>query len=96
LVEGDEEIGRVRPLREGEVFGVVISMMGGSRVLVDCADGKERLCRIPGKIKRNIWVKEGDYVAIQPWEVEGDKKGDIAWRYTRLQADWLKRKGLLK
>ena len=94
--EGEEEIGKVRIPKEGEVVGVVISMMGGSRVLVECNDGKERLCRIPGKIKRNIWVKSGDYVIVQPWEVESEKKGDIAWRYTRYQAEWLKRKGLLK
>jgi translation initiation factor 1A len=92
----EEEMGKVRIPKEEEVVGVVISMMGGSRVLVECSDGKERLCRIPGKIKRNIWVKSGDYVIVQPWEVESDKKGDIVWRYTRYQAEWLKRKGLLK
>jgi translation initiation factor 1A len=92
----EEEMGKVRIPKEEEVVGVVISMMGGSRVLVECSDEKERLCRIPGKIKRNIWVKSGDYVIVQPWEVESDKKGDIVWRYTRYQAEWLKRKGLLK
>lgn len=79
-----------------EVLGIAIGLMGGSRVLVSCKDGKERLCRIPGKIKRHIWVREEDIVIVKPWEVEGDKKADIVWRYTRVQADFLKRKGLLK
>jgi translation initiation factor 1A len=91
-----EVIGRLRLPRKGEVLGVVISMMGASRLLVDCIDEKERMCRIPGKIKRRIWVKDGDVVLIKPWVVESDKKGDLVWRYTRLQADWLRRQGHMK
>ncbi|QLJ52919.1 MAG: translation initiation factor eIF-1A [Candidatus Fermentimicrarchaeum limneticum] len=92
----EEPFARVRLPRKGEILGVVIGMMGGSRMLVDCLDGKERMCRVPGKIKRFIWVKDGDAVLIKPWAIEADKKGDIAWRYTRLQADWLRREGYLK
>jgi translation initiation factor 1A len=94
--EEQEVIGRLRLPRKGEVLGVVISMMGASRLLVDCIDEKERMCRIPGKIKRRIWVKDGDVVLIKPWVVESDKKGDLVWRYTRLQADWLRRAGHMK
>ncbi|MFH0835314.1 MAG: translation initiation factor eIF-1A [Candidatus Micrarchaeota archaeon] len=89
-----EEI-RLRMPRKGEIFGVVAQLMGGARMIVQCADGKERLCRVPGKIKRQIWVKEGDIVLIMPWSVEGDAKADIAYRYTRVQVDALRRKGLL-
>lgn len=91
-----EPFARVRLPRKGEVLGVVIGMMGASRMLVDCIDGKERLVRIPGKIKRTIWVKSGDVVLAKPWEIESDKKADLVWRYTRLQADWLRREGYLK
>ena len=94
---GEEEIiARMRLPRKGEVLGMVIGMMGASRMLVDCVDGKERLCRIPGKIKRRIWVKDGDVVLIKPWEIESDKKCDLVWRYTRLQADGLRREGYMK
>ncbi|MCX6776699.1 MAG: translation initiation factor eIF-1A [Candidatus Micrarchaeota archaeon] len=97
MVEEEQEvIGRLRLPRKGEVLGVVISMMGASRLLVDCIDEKERMCRIPGKIKRRIWVKDGDVVLIKPWVVESDKKGDLVWRYTRLQADCLRRAGHMK
>ncbi|NYZ76204.1 translation initiation factor eIF-1A [Candidatus Micrarchaeota archaeon] len=91
-----EPFARVRLPRKGEVLGVVISMMGASRMLVDCIDGKERMVRIPGRIKRTIWVKSGDVVLAKPWEIEADKKADLVWRYTRLQADWLRREGHLK
>ena len=79
--------------REGEVLGVVISTLGGSRMRVACKDGKERICRIPGKLRNRIWVKENDVVIVKPWEIEGDSKGDIIWRYYPLQARILREKG---
>jgi len=64
-------------------------------MLVRCADNKIRLCRIPGKIRRRIWVKEGDVVIVKPWTVQSDEKGDIVWRYTKTQVDRLQSMGLL-
>ena len=93
---GEEQFERVRVPRKDEILGRVTGLMGASRLRVSCLDGKERLCRIPGKIRRHIWVKEDDIVIIMPWLIEGDKRADLVWRYTRLQADWLKRKGYLK
>jgi len=89
---------RVRTPREseGEMFGIVEGLMGASRLMIKCADGKERLIRIPGKIRRNIWVKTGDVIILKPWSIEPDKKGDLVWRYTKLQAEWLRRKGILR
>jgi len=84
---------RIRMPREGEVLGIVIALVGGSRMKVACKDGKERTCRIPGKFKNRVWVRDGDVVIVKPWEIEGDKKGDIIWRYYPLQARILKEKG---
>ena len=82
--------------RQGEIMGIVVEMKGGSRMIVDCEDGKERMCRIPGKIRRKVWIKEGDYVLIIPWSVQGDEKADIEYRYTAMQAEQLRRKGIIK
>lgn len=92
--EGFEE--RLRTPRKGELFGVVVSLQGGARMLVQCEDGKERLCRVPGSIKRYVWVKEGDVVLLEPWTVQGDEKADISYRYTRLQVEKLRQRGILK
>ncbi|MCX6772217.1 MAG: translation initiation factor IF-1A [Candidatus Micrarchaeota archaeon] len=67
--------------------------LGGGRLSVQCKDGKERICRIPGKIRRNIWVRDNDIVIIVPWQIGGDKKGDVVWRYNKMQAEWLRRQG---
>jgi translation initiation factor 1A len=89
----EEERKRLRFPKEAEVLGIVIALTGGSRMRVACKDGKERMCRIPGKLKNKIWVKEGDVVIVRPWEIEGDKKGDVIWRYFPLQARILKEEG---
>lgn len=80
---------------EGELLGIVSGLMGGSRMKVACKDGKERMCRIPGRMKNTIWVKEGDVVILKPWAIEGDTKGDIVWRYNPLQARILKERGYI-
>jgi len=97
LVEEQQpEFVRVRLPHSGEIFGIVTEMHGGARMMVQCVDGKTRLCRVPGKIKRKIWVKVGDVVLVTPWSIEPETKGDITYRYTRLQADELRRRGILK
>lgn len=87
---------RVPHTDEGEMFGLVESMYGGSRLQVKCQDGKERIVRIPGKIRRNIWVRAGDVVILVPWKIDPDHRADLAWRYTRVQADMLRHRGILK
>ena len=80
---------------QGEILGVVVKLLGFDRILVKCQDGSERLCRIRGKMKRRVWIREGDIVIVSPWEFQSDKRGDVVWRYTHSQAETLRRKGIL-
>ncbi len=93
---GEQQIIRVRVPRDSQVLGEVEQMLGNRRMLVRCTDNHTRLCRIPGKIRKRIWIKEGSIVLIEPWDVQSDEKGDILWRYNKGQVGWLKRKGFLK
>ncbi len=86
---------RVRTPRNGELLGEITALLGASRFKVSCKDGKERVCRIPGKFRRRLRLSAGDWVLITPWDIEPDTKGDIAWIYTRTQAQWLKNKGFI-
>ncbi len=81
--------------REGEVLGIVTKLLGFDRIMVKCQDGAERLCRIRGKMKRRVWIREGDIVIVAPWDFQTDTRGDVTWRYTHAQAENLRRKGLL-
>lgn len=90
------EIKRTKLPKDREVIGIVEKRLGGSRMYVRCLDGKTRVCRIPGRMKRTLWVREGDFVVVEPWELGGDQKGDIVFKYRPTQVDFLRRKGLLK
>ncbi len=90
-----EEIIRVRTPKNNEVLGLLEARLGGSRCKVRCFDGKTRNCRIPGRLKRKLWVREGDIVLVEPWELGGDEKGDIIYKYRPNQVAWLKKNGFL-
>ncbi|RLI47001.1 translation initiation factor eIF-1A [Candidatus Bathyarchaeota archaeon] len=78
-----------------DVLGIAVKLLGFDRVLVKCQDGHERLCRIRGKMKRRVWIRQGDIVLVSPWDFQSDKRGDVIWRYKRNQAEWLRKKGYL-
>ncbi|MEM4625532.1 MAG: translation initiation factor eIF-1A [Candidatus Pacearchaeota archaeon] len=86
---------RVRLPRKKELIGVVDQRVGGSRMIVKCSDGKSRNCRIPGRLKRSLWIREGDYVIIEPWEFD-DSKGDILFKYNPSEVTFLKQRGYLE
>jgi len=54
-----------------------------------------RIARIPGKIKKKVWIREGDVVIVVPWHFQNEK-ADIVWKYNPPQVNWLERKGFLK
>ncbi len=95
-VLSEEELKELILPGEGQLLGVVVKMLGFDRLIVRCTDGKERLCRISGKLKRRVWIREGDVVLVSPWEFQSESKADIVWRYTASQVDWLKKNGYLK
>lgn len=74
-----------------EMFAVAEQLLGASKIKIMCEDGKSRLGRIRGKLKKRMWMREGDLLIIRPWEFQ-DEKADIIYRYTRTQASYLSRK----
>ena len=77
-----------------EMFALASQILGGRRVTVLCADGETRMARIPGKMRRRQWVREGDLIIVWPWDFQ-DSKADVKHRYTKTQALYLSRKGAL-
>ncbi|HIE13768.1 TPA: translation initiation factor eIF-1A [Candidatus Bathyarchaeota archaeon] len=94
-VISEQELDEMILPSKNDVLGVVVKMLGYDRFLVKCQDGKERICRIRGKMKRRVWIRVDDVVLVSPWEFQYDTRGDIFWRYTRSQAELLRKKGLL-
>ena len=77
---------------KGEMFAVAETFQGGSRLQLICEDGKRRMGRIPGKLRRRMWVRENDLLIVVPWSFQ-DTKADVKFRYTPTQTSNLKRKG---
>ena len=94
--EINQQIMRIKLPRGKQTFGILEQRLCASRTKVRCLDGKTRICRIPGRLKRRLWVRQGDLVIVEPWEFGGDEKGDIIYKYRPVQVSWLRRKGYLK
>jgi translation initiation factor 1A len=79
---------------KGEMFAIAEQLMGGSRLKIICEDGKSRMARIPGKMKKRRWIRTGDLLIIKPWEFQ-DEKADVVRRYTKTESSNLSRRGVI-
>ena len=70
---------------ENDVLGVVLKHFGNDRFQIKCQDGKVRVSRIRGKMKRRTWIREGDIVLVSPWDSQSEERGEIFHRYTENQ-----------
>ena len=90
------QVTRVRTPRNNEVIGIVEQRVGANRMIVKCFDENERNCRIPGSLRRRLWIRPGDTVIVKPWEFDSDKRGDVLFKYTPAAIEWLKRNNFIK
>ncbi len=81
--------------QNGEVVGRVQKLVGATRFLVDCSDGNQRLCIIPGRLRRRFWIRENDVVLVRPWTVQANERGDIVWRYSIMDINKLKNMNMI-
>jgi translation initiation factor 1A len=100
---GRPAAGSTEPMRvrtpnknEGEMFGIIIQMLGFDRVRVRCEDGNIRVGRIPGRMKKRVWMRVGDTVLLAPWDFQTDEKCDVVYRYRGNELEWLEKRGILK
>ena len=91
----EEKVTRVKIPRGEEVLGIIEQRLGGNKMMVKCLDGKSRNCRVPGRLKRKLWLRPNDIVLIEPWELDKNK-GDVIFKYRDNQIEWLKKNGYLK
>src|SRR5271157_2520430 len=75
-----------------DLIATVEKMLGNDRMALRLPNGKAMIGRIIGKMRKRVWIREGDVVLVSPWEFESDK-GDVFYRYTRDQVKILKNKG---
>ena len=94
---GTEETRKEPPLpneQEGTILCVVVRVLGADHLLIRCQDGVERKARIPGSLRRRMWMREGDIVLAAPWDFKPDR-ADVIYRYTKEEVRRLAEKGII-
>ena len=79
---------------EGTILCVVQDIIGGGFLEVLCDDGETYKAWIPGKMRRRVWMREGDVILFLPWGTP-DKKGEVVYRYDKSEVKTLLDKGIL-
>jgi len=95
MAEEQEEKLRLPKKDQNELLAIVLQRYGSDIILTLAEDGVERKTRIPGKMRKRVWIREGDIVIIKLWDFQ-PSKADVIWRYLSHQVEKLKRMGLLK
>lgn len=85
---------RVKLPRGEEILGIIEDRLGGNKMSVHCLDGVSRICRVPGRLRRKLWLRRNDVIIVVPWELD-KSKGDVLFKYRPNQIQWLKQKGYL-
>jgi translation initiation factor 1A len=79
---------------DGQEYAQVLRMLGNGRLEAQCIDGVKRLCHIRGKMRKKVWVNQGDIVLVGLRDYQ-DAKGDVILKYMADEARSLKQYGEL-
>lgn len=69
-------------------------MLGNGRLEALCFDGEKRLAHIRGKLRKKVWINQGDIILLSLREYQ-DEKGDVILKYSADEARSLKAYGEL-
>ena len=90
----NQNTNRFKAPKGDQFIGIVEKRLGGSRMNVRGVDGREVLARVPGRAKKFLWIREGDIVLLEPWELD-KTKADLFYKYKPNEVKALEKKGLL-
>merc|ERR1712029_224460 len=79
---------------DGQEYAQVIKMLGNGRLEATCFDGEKRLCHIRGKMRKKVWINQGDIILLSLRDFQDDK-ADVIQKYTPDEARNLKSYGEL-
>jgi translation initiation factor 1A len=71
-VINEENVENVLLSSKNDALGTAVRMLDFDRILLKCQDGKERLCRVRGKLKRSVWIRDEDVVLVSPWDLQSE------------------------
>jgi len=77
---------------DGQEYAQVIKMLGNGRLEAVCFDGTKRLCHIRGKLRKKVWINQGDIILVGLRDYQ-DGKADVIMKYFPEEARLLKSYG---
>ena len=63
--ENDNEKRELVFKEDGQEYAQVIKMLGNGRLEAKCFDGPLRLAHIRGKLRKKVWINQGDIILLQ-------------------------------
>ncbi|GAA93780.1 hypothetical protein E5Q_00426 [Mixia osmundae IAM 14324] len=79
---------------DGQEYAQVTKMLGNGRLEAQCFDGEKRLAHIRGKMRKKVWINQGDIILISLRDFQDDK-ADVIQKYSPDEARNLKAYGEL-
>nr|KAG5709887.1 hypothetical protein BaRGS_029929 [Batillaria attramentaria] len=92
--ENDKEKRELVFKEDGQEYAQVTKMLGNGRLHALCFDGVQRLCNIRGKLRKKVWINNGDIILVGLRDYQ-DSKADVLLKYTADEARNLKAYGEL-
>ena len=80
---------------DGQTYAIVKKRDGGSRLSVECSDGKIRSGIIPGKFRKRLWMYPGDVILVSLNINASDNSCTIDHKYNPAEASVLRSHGII-
>lgn len=77
---------------DGQEYAQVTKMLGNGRLEAMCFDSVRRLCHIRGKLRKKVWINQGDIILVGLRDYQ-DAKADVILKYNADEARNLKTYG---
>ena len=81
--KGKKQVQEDRELQykgESEEYAQVIKILGDGRFECNCADGVKRIAHVRGKMRKRIWIANGDIILVSLRDFEPEKC-DVVEKY---------------
>lgn len=92
--ENDDQRRELTFKEDGQEYAQVVKMLGNGRLEAMCFDNTRRLANIRGKMRKKVWINQGDIILLSLRDFQDDK-GDVILKYTADEARALKSYGEL-
>jgi len=89
---GESDLKNIIFKEADQEYAQVTAMLGNCRLRLNCIDGKSRIGKIRGAIRKKMWISMNDVVLVSLRDFEDDKC-DVLHAYKAIEAKYLQKLG---